>query len=230
MCVCLSTCAADLQVDGEDGVWAGGVFVHQRVAHCPVPPALLYDPLALADAVHSVHGEVPHIHPSLRMLFQLNIHQPNKETQHHPNLSACSNTLTFRESRKYSALKSPRQLDVHNHWENSLRNRFGEEQWSCRLLMFHSEASICLFETATTHLQSLLGVAAQKVSDFFVVNLQVGGPHQEFCIFCTLACTHTHKKKKPTHPTCKNSSLEIQQSLNKLRQRPKTTRLKWSKF
>lgn len=50
-----------------------------------------------------------------------------------------------------------------------------------------------------TYLQSLFGVAPQKVSDFFIVNLQVGRPHQEFGIFCTLACpqkhTHTHTHK-----------------------------------
>lgn len=75
------TCAADLQMDGEDGVGAGGVFVHQRVAHCPVPPSLLYDPLTLAHAVHGVHGEVPHVHTALWMLFQLSVHQPRTKTK-----------------------------------------------------------------------------------------------------------------------------------------------------
>lgn len=70
------TSAADLQVDGEDGVGAGRVFVHQCVAHCPVPPALLQDSLTLPHTVHSVHREVPHIHPTLWVLFQLCIHQP----------------------------------------------------------------------------------------------------------------------------------------------------------
>lgn len=59
------TSVANLQVDGEDGVGARGIFVHQRVAHCPIPPALLYDSLTLPHTVHSVHGEVPNIHPSL---------------------------------------------------------------------------------------------------------------------------------------------------------------------
>lgn len=69
-------------MDGEDGVRAGGVFVHQCVAHCPVPPALLYDSLTLPHTVHSVHGEVPHIHPTLWMLFQLSIHQPHTHKKH----------------------------------------------------------------------------------------------------------------------------------------------------
>lgn len=87
-------------MDGEDGVGAGGVFVHQCVAHCPVPPSLLYDPLTLAHAVHGVHGEVPHVHTVLWMLFQLSVHQPRTKkttTQRHPNKSPRSNTSTFKE-------------------------------------------------------------------------------------------------------------------------------------
>lgn len=82
VCVCVFTSVADLQVDGEDGVGAGGVFVHQREAHRPVPPALLYDSLTLSHAVHSVHGEVAHIHPTLWVLFQLGIHQPQQKHAH----------------------------------------------------------------------------------------------------------------------------------------------------
>lgn len=65
------TCAANLQVDGEDGVRAGGVFVHQCVAHCSFPPSLLYDLLTLGHTVHRVHGQVPDVHAALWMLLQL---------------------------------------------------------------------------------------------------------------------------------------------------------------
>lgn len=78
--MCLFTSAADLQVDGEDWVGAGGVFVHQRVGHCPVLPALLYDSLTLPHAAHSVHGKVPHVDPTLWVLFQLAINQPHNNT------------------------------------------------------------------------------------------------------------------------------------------------------
>lgn len=74
VCACnthVFTCAADLQVDGEDGVRAGGVFVHQRVAHCSPPPALLYDPLTLGHTVHRVHGQVPDVDTALWVLLQL---------------------------------------------------------------------------------------------------------------------------------------------------------------
>lgn len=84
------TRAANLQVDGEDGVGAGGVFVHQRVAHRSVPPSLLYDLLTLAHAVHSVHGEVPHVHAALWMLFQLHTHTHKNniiQTCHHVRTS-----------------------------------------------------------------------------------------------------------------------------------------------
>lgn len=67
----LLTCPADLQVKREDGVGAGGVLVHQRGAHSPVPAASLHHPLALPNTVHGVHGEVAHVNPPLWMLFQL---------------------------------------------------------------------------------------------------------------------------------------------------------------
>lgn len=106
LCVRVFTCAADLQMDGEDGVGAGGLFVHQCVAHCPVPPSLLDDSLTLAHTVHGVPGEVPHVHTVLWMLFQLSVHQPRtSKTQHHPNKSPCSNTLTFKESCNCCAFK-----------------------------------------------------------------------------------------------------------------------------
>lgn len=66
-------------MDGEDGVGAGRVLVHQRGGHCPVLPALLYDSLALAHAVHGVQGKVPDIHPELRVLFELAIQQPHTQ-------------------------------------------------------------------------------------------------------------------------------------------------------
>lgn len=79
------TCAADLQVDGEDGVRAGGVFVHQRVAHRSFPPSLLYDPLTLGHTVHRVHGQVPNVHAALWMLLQLCVTSPKYEkTECHP--------------------------------------------------------------------------------------------------------------------------------------------------
>lgn len=85
-------------MDGEDGVGAGGVFVHQCIAHCTVAPSLLYDSLTLAHTVHRVHGQVPHVHTSLWMLFQLSIHQPRtKKKNTRPNKSPCSDTLTFKE-------------------------------------------------------------------------------------------------------------------------------------
>lgn len=70
---CMFTNVTDLQPDGEDGVGAGGVFIHQRASHCPVLPALLHDSFTFPYAVHREHGEVPHIHPTLRVLFQLAI-------------------------------------------------------------------------------------------------------------------------------------------------------------
>lgn len=72
----ISTCATDLQVDGEDGVRAGGVFVHQRVAHGSFPPSLLYELLTLGHTVHRVQGQVPDIHAALRMLLQLRVKHP----------------------------------------------------------------------------------------------------------------------------------------------------------
>lgn len=72
------TCATDLQMYGEDGVWTGGVFVHQGVAHSPVPPALLHDPLTLSHTVHSVHRQVPHIDPTLWMFLQLTVNHVHR--------------------------------------------------------------------------------------------------------------------------------------------------------
>lgn len=57
--------------------------------------------------------------------------------------------------------------------------------WCCSVVSFIRKIVLPYF-------QSLFGVVSQKVSDFFIVYLQVGGPHQEFCIFCTLACTYTY--------------------------------------
>lgn len=65
------THSIDLDVDGEDGVGAGGVLVHQREAHRAVLPARLHDAFALGHAVHCVHGESLHVHPLLRVLLQL---------------------------------------------------------------------------------------------------------------------------------------------------------------
>lgn len=67
---------------------AGGVFVHQRVAHGPLPPALLHDPLALAHAVHRVHRQVPHVHAALWVLLQLSVTRPkHTKTPCHPGES-----------------------------------------------------------------------------------------------------------------------------------------------
>lgn len=101
--LCVLTSVADLQVDGEDGVGAGRVFVHQREAHCPVPPALLYDSLTLPHVVHGVHGKVPHIHPTLWVLFQLRAHENTQSL----NLPSQSNTLSFSGSCNNSFYESP---------------------------------------------------------------------------------------------------------------------------
>lgn len=65
------TYGADFHMDGEDGVGAGRVLVHEGVTHCSVPPAHLHDPLALDHAVHSVQRKPLHIHPLLWVLLQL---------------------------------------------------------------------------------------------------------------------------------------------------------------
>lgn len=107
--VWVSTCTADLQVDGEDGVGAWGVFVHQRVAHCPVPPSLLYDSLTLPHTVHSVHGELAHVYPTLRVLFQLDIHQRHKNTLNQ-NHRVHTSSPKWSCARNYCSLGSPWQL------------------------------------------------------------------------------------------------------------------------
>lgn len=45
------------------------------------------------------------------------------------------------------------------------------------------------FVTTKTNLMFLFGVTSQKVSYFLIVNLQVRGPHKEFCVFSALSCT-----------------------------------------
>ncbi len=144
-------------MDGEDGVWAGGVFVHQCVAHRPVPPALLYDPLTLSHAVHSVHGEVPHIHTPLGMIFQLSIHQPHKKKKKKNTASSkllpCSNTLTFKESCHHGNLHSIVQKSKHCiHRQNRVRNRFHNDcTWIRTITLLVSHVTqICLLERQLT--------------------------------------------------------------------------------
>lgn len=65
------TYGADFHADGEDGVGAGRVLVHEGGTHCPVSPARLHEPLALAHAVHGVQGQPLHVRPFFRVLLQL---------------------------------------------------------------------------------------------------------------------------------------------------------------
>lgn len=82
------TCATHFQVDAEDGVWARRVFVHQGVSHGAVPPAAIHQGLTLRHVVYRVHGQVPCVHPALRVLFQLVT--VRKKTTTKNSLSPCS--------------------------------------------------------------------------------------------------------------------------------------------
>lgn len=52
-----------------------------------------------------------------------------------------------------------------------------------------------------THLQLLLGVSAQQITDIFIVDLQIGSPDQELGIFCTLREAE-HEKMAWAKPDC----------------------------
>lgn len=51
-----------LDVNGEDGVRARRVRVHQRGACAPVVPAAFHQTRALGDAQHAVHRQARHVH------------------------------------------------------------------------------------------------------------------------------------------------------------------------
>lgn len=78
------TCIADLHVNGKDGVGAGGVLVHEGVAHRSIPPALHHNALTLPHAVHSVQGEVSHIYTMLWVLLQLTSANKHTHTNNKP--------------------------------------------------------------------------------------------------------------------------------------------------